>query len=190
MSKNLKTNAWKEPRSNEPAGVSDKIGEGMPELVEQEKEDSDDEDDGMIKIEMRRNDRIKKGIRKPDGYALVMKNVNDKTVNSAEQRQDLEQAKLEEIKLVFKDLKAMELVRREELPEGFKVHNTHLFTVKKFTADSHHDKYKSQLVMHGNEQDSTIYADWSSPMVVIQSSTTCLTLAACKVVCISSVVGV
>lgn len=75
----------------------------------------------------------------------------------------------------------MEPVRREEIPEGFKLHDTHLFMIKKFTADGHHDKYKSWLVVHGYEQDYKNYADQSLPMVAIQSLMTCLTLAACNI---------
>ena len=78
----------------------------------------------------------------------------------------------------------MEPVRREEIPSRFKAHNTHLSTMEKFTADRRYNKYKSLLVAHGNEQDSTIYADQSSPTVMIQSLTTCLTLAACNDDCV------
>jgi hypothetical protein len=37
----------------------------------------------------------------------------------------------------------------------------HLYTVEKFTVVGSHDKYKSRLVAHRNEQDSMIYADRS-----------------------------
>jgi hypothetical protein len=62
----------------------------------------------------------------------------------------------------------MEPIRKEEIPAGFKAHNTHLFTVEKFRADGSHDKYKNRLMAHGNEQDSAIYANWSSLTVTIQ----------------------
>jgi hypothetical protein len=86
----------------------------------------------------------------------------------------------EEIKLVFNDLKAVELVMKEDIPKGFKAHNTHLFTVEKFLADGRHEKYKSRLVAHGNEQDVMLYADRSSPTASIHAIFTCLTVAACN----------
>jgi hypothetical protein len=95
-------------------------------------------------------------------------------------KEDLEKVMVEKIKLVFKDLQAMQPVRIEEIPSILKAHNTHLFKGEKFTAGGKHDKFKSWLVAHGNEQDSTIYTYRSSPTVVIQSLMTCLTLAACN----------
>ena len=35
----------------------------------------------------------------------------------------------------------VEPVKREEIPAGYKAHNTHLFMVEKFTEDGKHDKY-------------------------------------------------
>jgi hypothetical protein len=84
---------------------------------------------------------------------LVTKKLREAAAESNEQKRGLERAKAAEIKLVFEDLKAMEPVKREEIPEGYKAHNTHLFMVEKFTEDGKHDKYKSRLVAHGNEQD-------------------------------------
>ncbi len=46
----------------------------------------------------------------------------------------------------------MDPVKKEDIPKGYKAHNTNLFTVEKFLADGRHDKYKSQLVAHGNER--------------------------------------
>lgn len=76
------------------------------------------------------------------------------------------------------DLEAMELVKKEDIPEGCQAHNTHLFTVEKFTADGKHDKYKSRLVTHRNEQDATVYA-----LVIPDGCTTItdhLSCAGCK----------
>jgi hypothetical protein len=69
--------------------------------------------DGAIEIEVRQSDRLKKVVRKPECYALLTKQVNGSSIKSVGQRQGLEQSKLEEIELVFKDLKTMEPVRRE-----------------------------------------------------------------------------
>jgi len=57
------------------------------------------------------------------------------TMQDQKQREGLEKAQMGEIKLVFRDLKAMEVIRKEDLPKGFKAHNMHLFTVEKFTAE-------------------------------------------------------
>ncbi len=89
----------------------------------------------------------------------MTKKLKDSVIVDEMQKQGLLKAQEEEIRLVLEDLKAMEPVKREEIPRGFKVHNTHLFTVEKFTTDGSHEKYKSRLVAHGNEQDSMVYAD-------------------------------
>ena len=123
-------------------------------------------------------------MKKPDRYTLVLKKLKDKVADCHELKESLSKAQEDEIRLVFVELEAMEPVRKEEIPKGYKAHNTQLFTVEKFTANGKHDKYKSRLVAHGNEQDATIYADHSSPTVAIQSLMTCLTLAACNKDCI------
>ncbi len=47
-----------------------------------------------------------------------------------------------------------------------------------FTADGMHDKFKSRMVMNGNEQDRDMYLDRLSPTVAIHSLLTCLAVAA------------
>ena len=142
----------------------------------------------QMKTQKKRVRTIKKvkwdGIRKPECYALVTKKLNERDTDNDKQKRGLEQAKIDEIMLVFQDLQAMEPIRKEEIPAGFKAHNTHLFTVEKIRADGSHDKYKNRLMAHGNEQDSAIYANWSSLTVTIQSLMTCLTLAACNSDCV------
>jgi len=71
-------------------------------------------------------------------------------------------------------------VDRKEIPEGIKPLGCHLFTVEKFDASRQHEKYKSRLVSHGNEQDTSLYPNWSSPTVSEHAILTCLTLAACN----------
>jgi hypothetical protein len=71
-------------------------------------------------------------------------------------------------------------VEKVSLPEGVKALGSHLFTVEKFMADGQHDKFKSRLVSHGNEQDSTLYPDRSSPTVAIHTIMTVLMVAACN----------
>jgi hypothetical protein len=60
------------------------------------------------------------------------------------------------------------------------VPNSHLFMVEKFMADGKHDKFKSRMVMNGNEQDPEMYPDRSLPTVAIYLLLTCLTVAAYK----------
>jgi hypothetical protein len=43
-----------------------------------------------------------------------------------------------------------------------------------------HDKTKSRIVAHGDEQDTTMYADRSSPTAGIHSIMSCLTVVACN----------
>jgi hypothetical protein len=69
--------------------------------------------------------------------------------------------------LVLKEVKAAEPIMRSELPTGLLAYNTHLFTVEKFRADGTRDKFKSCLVAHGNEQDTTMYWDWHLIMMCL-----------------------
>ncbi len=98
---------------------------------------------------------------------------NDKDTNI--QIAKAERAKIE---LVFKDLKAVEPVKEEEIPTGIPAFNPRLFTVQKFKADGTRDKFKSRLVAHGNEQDSMLYLDCSSPTAQLHSIMTCLPVVA------------
>ncbi len=66
------------------------------------------------------------------------------------------------------------------IPPGLKPLGCHLFTVQKFDASGGHDKYKSRLVSHGNEQDTSLYPDRSSPTVSVHAIMTCLAIAACN----------
>jgi hypothetical protein len=70
-------------------------------------------------------------------------------------------------------------VERKDIPLGIKPLGCHLFTVQKFDASGEHDKYKSRLVSHGNEQDTSLYPDRSSPTVSLHAIMTCLAIAAC-----------
>jgi hypothetical protein len=97
-----------------------------------------------------------------------------------EKTQRSRQQRIAEIKQVFEELKALEPVDRKEIPEGIKPLDCHLFTMEKFDASGQHEKYKSRLVLHGNEQDTSLYPDWSSPTVSVPAILTCLALAACN----------
>jgi hypothetical protein len=89
----------------------------------------------------------------------------------------IEKAEVDEIEMLLVSLQALEPVCREDIGDA-DVHNSHLFTMEKFTADGMHDKFKSRMVMNRNEQDPDMYPDRSSPTVAIHSLLTCLAVAA------------
>jgi hypothetical protein len=121
-------------------------------------------------------------LERPDRYAVHTKLRQGKH-NSEEVNESIEAAEREEIKLVFEELKAVEVVAKEKIPAGIPAFSSHLFTVEEFKADGSHDKYKSRLVAHGNEQDTTLYPDRASPMAQLHSIMTCLAVAACNEKC-------
>lgn len=131
-------------------------------------DDTIDETDDNKDETVRRSVRIKAGVRKPVRYAMHTKlkkgEHNDEDTNML-----IAKAERVEIELVFKDLKAVEPIKKEEILTGFPAFNTHLFTVDKFKADGTRDKFKSHLAAHGNEQDSTSYPDHSSPTAQMHS---------------------
>jgi hypothetical protein len=61
-----------------------------------------------------------------------------KNTTDEEQKDGLERAQTDEIKLLFQDLEAREPVKKEVIPKGYQAHNTHLFTVETCTADGKH----------------------------------------------------
>jgi len=126
------------------------------------------------------------GVKRPARFRQVAHTVKVKSARDRDhsEQEEIDKAQEAEIRLVFEDLKAVDVIKKEQIPEGFKAHNTHLFTVQKFLANGEHDKYKSRLVAHGNEQDATIYSDRSSPTASIHSITTCLAIAAYNPDCI------
>jgi len=159
-----------------------------PELVAQEDDDSDDEaeeEDEEIEeqeIPQRRSGRLAAGVRRPERYRDVLHTVKIKGAQKKipEEEKRIAEAENAEIELIFDDLKAGQAVQKQDIPEGFKAHNTHIFMVEKFLANGDHDKTKSRIVTHGDEQDSTLYADHSSPTAGIHSIMSCLKIAACN----------
>jgi hypothetical protein len=170
--------------------------EDCPELVPQEEDDSDDEADsedeaedeaedtnrGMQeatadKKETRRSERIKQGIAKPGRFAATTVKLRSKVLDKTGK---IALAREAEIRQVFEELKALEPVEKRNIPPGLKPLGCHLFTVQKYDASGGHDKYKSRLVSHGNEQDTSLYPDRSSPTVSVHAIMTCLAIAACN----------
>jgi hypothetical protein len=171
----------------------DEVANECPPLEDQGEDDSDDEgDDESVaesdeeeeaapnepKPEVRRSGRISARVKQPKRYAMMTEGVGP-----SERAKKTKAAEIVEIKQVFEELQALEPVERTDLPKGVKVLGSHLFMVEKFMADGQHDKFKSRLVSHGNEQDSTLYPDRSSPMMAMHTIMTVLMVAACNSNC-------
>jgi hypothetical protein len=135
----------------------------IPDLVNQEAEDSDDEaeeeaddedheDNGASPMQLRRSGRIRDGVKRPSHYAMVTRKVQSNSIGNKGLKQSLNKAEEDKIRLVFEELDAMEPIRKEDIPKGYKAHNTHLFPVENVMADGKHDKFKSRLVAHGNDR--------------------------------------
>jgi hypothetical protein len=122
--------------------------EELPELVPQEPDESDDEaeDDDIEQEEeddvpqVRHSTRIVGGVRKPDRYAMVTKLRKEKEKDE-KRKEAIEKAEVDEVQMLLVGLQALEPVRREDIGDA-DVHNSHLLTVEKFTADGTHDKFK------------------------------------------------
>ena len=65
------------------------------------------------------------GVKKPARFWQITHTAKVKN-SIGEEKEGIEKAQVEEIKLVFDNLKAVEVVMKEDIPEGFKAHNTHL----------------------------------------------------------------
>jgi hypothetical protein len=124
------------------------VDEDVPDLVDQDEEESDEEaDDESVSDDsksekssrpLRRSTRILEGVKKPARFRQITHTVKVRDDEEGA-KEGIKRTQEEEIKLVFNDLKAVELVMKKDIPEGFKAHNTHLFTVEKFRADGRHE---------------------------------------------------
>jgi hypothetical protein len=155
--------------------------EEPPELVPGDEEESDDEaedsddkeDDGIC---VRRSARIAAGVWQPPHYTLVTQ-LKPGSHNYAIRNEGIQKAEIEEVLMCFVTLGALLPVLKSEL-EGAVALSCHMFTIKKFLANGEQDKFKSRIVAHGNEQDTLLYPDRSSPMVSMQAIMACLAIAA------------
>jgi hypothetical protein len=84
---------------------------------EEAEEESDDVDEEESDNRLRRSDRIRADVKRPDRYAVHTKLWQGKHNNQAT-NEYIEAAECEEIKLVFEELKVVEEVRKEEIPVG------------------------------------------------------------------------
>jgi len=112
-----------DPVSNEDQVENvDEGDEGMPDLINQDDNDSDDEveddsgnqsddgdgDDGDTSNSATlRHNKIRGAVRKPSCYALVTKKLQDKMIGSEELRRSLDKVKEDKIRSVFEEVQAM-----------------------------------------------------------------------------------
>jgi hypothetical protein len=138
-----------------------------------------DEEEEAVPIkpepEVRRSGCISAGVKQPKRHAMMTEGTEQ-----SKRASKTKAAEVAEIKKVFEELQALEPVERTDLPRNVKALGSHLFTAEKFMADGQHDKFKSCLVSHGNEQDSTLYPDRSSPMAAVHTIMMVLMVAACN----------
>jgi hypothetical protein len=116
-------------------------------------------------------------MQRPDRNAYTSTKVEKHKEKSEERKKVIDTAKQYEIKQLFVDLQGMEPVFKHEM-SGVKPYNCHLFSVEKFLADGKHDKFKSGIVLNGDELDVELFPDRSSPTVAIHSIMMCLAVAA------------
>ncbi len=83
---------------------------------------------------------------------------------SEERKKAIESAKQDEIRQLFIDLWALQPVLKQEMA-GTKPYNCHLLSVKKFLADGTHDKFKSRMVLNGDEQRMQSFFQTNPPLL-------------------------
>jgi hypothetical protein len=115
---------------------------------------------------------------KPKHFVATTEKLRDKQ-DSSKRSKEVKAAKEAEIKQVFEEPQALELVEKGNIPPGIKALGCHLFTVEKSMASGEQDKYMSRLVLHGSEQDWSLYPDRPLPLVSGHAIMTCLAIAAC-----------
>jgi hypothetical protein len=138
--------------------------EELQELIPQEPDDSDDEPEDDVIDDDEEDDipqlicstRIASGVWKPDRCAMVTKLKKKKEMD--QRKEAIEKAEVDKVEMLLVSLQALHPIWKEDRRDA-DVHNSHLFTIKKFLADGMHDKVKSCMVMNRNEQDPVMYPD-------------------------------
>jgi hypothetical protein len=87
----------------------------------------------------------------------------------------IQQADVMEIELFHVDLQALQPLNSEEMGEVEPL-RSQMFSMKKFTTEGEFHKVKAWRVANGNEQDSSLYPNKSSPTEVALSILSCLTM--------------
>jgi len=129
-------------------GVALAKDEECPELEPQgEDNESDDKvedkEEEKKSPEVRRSERIRVGVDKPKRYAVATVKLRSGNHNSEDRNEKIQEAQRVEIMQVFKELDALEPLKKEAVPQGIRALGTHLFTIKKLTASGEHEKFKS-----------------------------------------------
>jgi hypothetical protein len=127
-----------------------------------------------------KNHRIYEEARELKRCMVATERIKGGNHNDATKIEKIRGAKMAEIKQEFEELQVLELVEKIDNPRNMKPLGSHLFTIKKFTATGDHDKFKSQLVSHRNEQDTLLYLDRSSLTAAVHMIMITLTIAACN----------
>jgi len=176
--------------NQDPAPEVEDAGDEPPELVaaggddsddeaeesDDEDESSDDEDDENEDGGVRRSARIAAGVQPPPRYTMVTR-LHQGSHNDVRRNEGIKRAEIEEVLMCFVTLGALLPVLKSEL-EGAVALSCHMFTIEKFLTNGEHDKFKTCIVAHGNEQDIILYPDCSSPTVSMQAIMACLAIAA------------
>jgi hypothetical protein len=176
--------------NEDPAPEVEDAGDEPPELVaaggddsDDEAEESDDEDESSDDEDAENEDggvrhsaRIVAGIQLPARHTMVTR-LHQGSHNNVRRNKGIKKAEIEEVLMCFVMLGALLPVLKSEL-EGAVALSCHMFTIEKFLANGEHDKLKTHIVAHGNEQDILLYPDHLSPTVSMQAIMACLAIAA------------
>jgi hypothetical protein len=176
--------------NEDPAHEVEDAGDEPPELVaaggddsddeaeesDDKEESSDDEDDENEDGGVRRSARIAAGVQPLARYTMVMR-LHQGSHNNVRRNKVIEKAEIEEVLMCFVTLGALLPVLKSEL-EGTVALSCHMFTIEKFLANGEHDKFKTHIVGHGNEQDILLYPDGLLHTVSVQAIMACLAIVA------------
>ncbi len=100
---------------------------------------------------------------KPACYAAVTK------IESKQWKEEATDTAIKaELKMLFKDLKALQVIRRAQAKAG-KILKSHMFVVIKYLANGQFDKVKARFVADGRDQDPEMFPNKASPTVAIHS---------------------
>jgi hypothetical protein len=151
----------------------------LPDLIEAPEYESEDEDNNSgqvqdIGIASRTRRQTGTQVRRPDRYTMASVKISKAKEKDFTRKQGIENSEKDEINLLFEDLQGLKPVHKQDV-RG-KAYSCHMFTVEKFLANGDHHKYKSRLVMNGNEQDPEVFPDRCSPTAAIHFLITCLTV--------------
>jgi hypothetical protein len=145
-----------------------------PKVDEEKIEDKSEETSVQVEEEQKspetggqpvcRSERIAAGIQLPERYAYASFVGKERWLEDK-----AKEAIKGEVSQLFKELKALQPVKKESIVAGACILTCHMFLVEKFLASGEFDKVKARLVSHGNKQDRSQFPDRSSPTVAIHS---------------------